>query len=116
MCEATSIGLLVDPAKAQKVLGRVPPPPPVAPDPAAKTHNSLTWKWWILEILPHSYYDLAARRKKWRIPLGARRKIPEGSVLHGSVAEKLRVDATYRPPNLPSQPWAEEPVNHCNSL
>ncbi len=26
------------PGKAQKVLGRVPPPPPVAPDPAAEAH------------------------------------------------------------------------------
>jgi hypothetical protein len=111
LCEAASFGLLVDARKAQKVLGRIAPPPPVAPNPAAKTNNSLTWKWWILEFLPHSYYDLAALRKKWRIPLGARRKIPQGSVLHESVIEKLHVDNTYHPPNLPTQPWAEEPGN-----
>jgi hypothetical protein len=114
LCEAASFGLLVDAEKVRMVLGRIPPPPPVAPDPAAKAHNSLTWKWWILEILPHSYYDQAARRKKWRIPLGARREIPDGSVLHESVAEKLRVDPSYRPSNLPPQPWAEEPANPCN--
>ncbi len=114
LCEAASFGLLVGAEKARMVLGRIPPPPPVAPDPAAKAHNSLTWKWWILEILPHSYYDRAARRKKWRIPLGARREIPDGSVLHESVVEKLRVDVSYRPSNLPAQPWAEEPANPCN--
>jgi uncharacterized protein (DUF2235 family) len=113
LCEAAFFGLLVDPQKARKVLGRIPPPPPVAPNPAAKAHNSLTWKWWILEILPHRYYDHASRQVKWRIPLGARRLIPVGSVFHQSVVEKLHVDPAYRPPNLPPQPWPEEPANPC---
>jgi uncharacterized protein (DUF2235 family) len=112
ICEALSFGLLVDPSKTDQVLGRVPPPPPVSPDPAANTHNSLTAAWWILEFLPHSYYDPVAKKAKWRIPLGARRVIPEGSVLHESVGEKLRVDPDYKPPNLPHTSGIE-PRNPC---
>jgi hypothetical protein len=107
LCEAFQFGLLVDSEKGARILGRIPPPPPVAPDPNAKLHNSLTWKWWILEFLPHSYYDLVQKRERWRIPLGARRLIPEGSVLHETVHEKIRLDLSYRPPNLPTSPGLE---------
>lgn len=106
LCEAVSLGLLVDPARADIVLGRNTQPP-VAPDPSAKTHNSLTRPWWLLECLPHSYYDSNSKKAKWRIPFGARRVIPEGSVMHESVGEKLKLDASYKPSNLPKQ-YSEE--------
>jgi uncharacterized protein (DUF2235 family) len=112
LCEAVSLGLLVDRVRAEQVLGRVPPPPPIPPDPAAHTNNSLTLAWWILEFLPHSYYDPVAKKPKWRIPLGARRAIPEDSVLHETVQEKLKVDPDYKPPNLPKS-WSVEPRNAC---
>lgn len=112
LCEALSFGLLVDPPKAKLALGRVPPPPPVAPDPLGQTHNSLTFRWWLLEFLPHSYYDPTSKKAKWRIPLGARRYIPDGSVLHATVKEKVRVDPNYKPLNLPAHP-GEEPRNPC---
>jgi uncharacterized protein (DUF2235 family) len=112
LCEAVLLGLLVDGQKAAQVLGRISPPPPVAPDPARRIHNSLTWKWWILELLPHSYYDPVLRKAGWRIPLGARRLIPEGSVLHKTVEEKRRVDSNYRPQNLPVT-YETEPRNRC---
>jgi uncharacterized protein (DUF2235 family) len=102
MCEAVSFGLLVDPAKAQAALGRTPPPPPVPPDARQKAHNSLTFWWWLLEFLPHSYYDPIAKKPRWRIPLGARRTIPDGSVLHSTVKDKLKDDSEYRPTNLPA--------------
>jgi uncharacterized protein (DUF2235 family) len=116
LCEAvSSFGLLFDPQKAARVLGRVPPPPPVAPDvkgQVGQLHKSLTAAWWILEFLPHSYYDRVKKKAGWRIPLGSRRVIPEGSVLHATVKEKLREDPSYKPPNLP-QTYSEEPRNPC---
>jgi len=118
LCEAASLGLLVDPDRADQVLARVPPkkvppPPPVPPSPAAKIHNSLTPVWWILEYLPHSYYDPVDKKKKWRIPLAAPRIIPEGSVLHATVAEKFKVDPDYKPNNLPASS-SVEPRSACD--
>lgn len=125
LCEAASFGLLVDPVKADQVLARVPAPPvepprtpptpPVPPNPAAKANNSLTPAWWILEFLPHSYYDPVAKKPKWRIPLGARRIIPEGSVLHATVREKIKIDPDYKPTNLP-EVSGTEPWNACSFL
>ena len=102
-----SHGLLVDTRRADSALGRVLPPPPIAPDPRGQTHDSLTVWWWPLELLPHSYYDPLLKRARWRIPLGARRVIPDGSILHSTVEEKIRVDAKYKPPNLPQNPDKE---------
>jgi uncharacterized protein (DUF2235 family) len=112
LCEASLAGLVIDPSKANSVLGRVPPPPPVAPDPRAIKHESLTLKWWILEFFPHSYYDPVAKRAKWRIPLGTSRVIPQGSTLHQTVDEKRRLDPTYKPRNLPAEARTE-PINVC---
>jgi uncharacterized protein (DUF2235 family) len=117
LCEAVSLGLLVDPATAEQVLARIPPttippPPPVAPNPAQKIHNSLTGAWWIVEFLPHEYYDPVEKKPKWRIPLGAPRVIPEDSVLHESIIEKLKIDPDYKPTNLPKSRKVE-PRNPC---
>lgn len=115
MCEAISLGLLVDSQKAKLALGRIPPPPPVQPDARAAIHNSLTFWWWLFEFLPHSYYDPVAKKLRWRIPRGSRRVIPAGSVLHSTVNEKLRVDPTYKPSNLPADP-GEEVTRPCAFL
>jgi uncharacterized protein (DUF2235 family) len=117
LCEAVPLGLLVDAETAEQVLARVPsttipPPPPVPPNAAQKIHKSLTWKWWILEFLPHRYYDFVEKKAKWRIPLGAPRTIPDDSVLHQTVEEKLKIDPEYKPPNLPKN-WTIEPRNAC---
>jgi uncharacterized protein (DUF2235 family) len=108
LCEAVALGLLVNPDMAKGVLGRVPSFPGVCPDPAQREHNSLTLPWWILEVFPHSFYDITTKKKKWRIPLGASRAIPPGSSFHESVWKKLEADSTYRPKNLPSD-WTTNP-------
>jgi uncharacterized protein (DUF2235 family) len=113
LCEAKSFGVRIDPAKAKQALGEVPPPPPVRPNPLQHIHNSLTAAWWILEFLPHSYYDPIAKKAKWRIPLGASRIIPPNSVFHQTVLDKLRDDPTYKPPNLPADRNNIEPRNSC---
>jgi len=75
------------------------------PDPAATLHHSLKGAWWILEVLP--------KRAKWRewlrrpsflglyFPLAEPRPIAEGSVIHGSVFERMKAVPDYRPINLP---------------
>lgn len=79
-----------------------------APDASAPLHTSLKGPWWIAEFIPKRYKDPRRGFKtSWRIPLGRRRFIKEGSTLHGSVVE--RMDATkesknpYRPPRLPER-------------
>lgn len=109
LCEAADAGLLINPHRADEVLGRdLPPQDYVPPDASAQLHNSLKWKWWPLEFLPHSYYDYASGKKRWRIPLGARRFIPEGSMLHKTVGQRGRIDPRYQPSNLPDN-YSVEP-------
>ena len=58
--------------------------------------------WWLLEILPKRYVDMSCTPPKvrWHIPLGSRRFMAEGSVLHRSVEERMK-GTDYHPPNLP---------------
>lgn len=75
------------------------------PDFRGPIHDSLRGFWWIPEFLPRMYQDPREEyRKKIMIPLGRRRWIPEGSILHESVLLRMG-DPTlgYRPPNLPKR-------------
>ncbi len=118
LCEAQSFGLVIDPAKANNVLARTLPAQQVPPNPAGELHNSLTFGWWLLEFLPHTYFDKKTGRERCRIPLGAPREIPEGSTLHESVSERLKLplQVPYRPKNLPESLVASckiEPRRPC---
>lgn len=79
-------------------------------DPCSPIHPSLTF-WWIpIELLPKRYIDTRSDRPRvhWRIPMGRRRWMAEGSLIHGSV--KIRMEATgYHPSNLPKDYAVEQP-------
>jgi uncharacterized protein (DUF2235 family) len=74
------------------------------PDPASKLHKSLRGVWWILEVIP--------KRTRWRewtrrpsllgfyLPLAEPRPIPDGSLIHGSVFDRIASEQDYRPVNL----------------
>ena len=100
MTEAVRCGLKFDAIKAQAMLDNPTSSDRVAPDPKGILHNSLTTVWWLAELLPHRYYDEKLCKPKWRLPLGARREIPEKSVLHETVLAKIKMDQQYKPENL----------------
>jgi len=105
--EAAGAGLLIDRAKAETVLGRRPAsidvpglPAYVTPDNNAMRHNSLHGAWWALECLPQRD---AHPGRRWYIPLGRRRIIPPGSLIHEST-----LTGRWRPKDLPAhsvEPW-----------
>ena len=69
----------------------------------ATIHNSLRWFWWLLEVLPHRVHDpLRNFAVRWIIPLGHRRRVNDGSVIHQSVVDRMKEVPGYRPPNLPA--------------
>lgn len=74
----------------------------VPPDATAEAHRSLGAAWWPLELLP--------KRSRWRetrarsvlglyLPLGERRRIRPGDLIHPSVTERRRLIG-YHPANL----------------
>jgi uncharacterized protein (DUF2235 family) len=114
LSEACDFGLRIDLCHTQMILGRTAavlrPPRYVSPDPTAKLHHSLHGAWWSVELLPHQYYSEPDGDPKWRIPLGARRAIAEGSLIHESVLERMSQIKDYRPANLPMQYIVEPKV------
>src|SRR6185437_2094748 len=63
-------------------------------------HKSLKGLWWILEIFPHRYYDIDHGEEQWRVPLGARRKIPKDSFIHPTVPARIKANEDYDPQNI----------------
>ncbi len=82
------------------------------PKPDHQIHESLTWKWWLLQLFPQQYYDKDDKRIQWRVPYGRPRKIPKGSILHGSAVRRIEStfpgEKAYRPRNFKR--------NHCKPL
>jgi len=74
----------------------------VAPDATAKQHNSLSWAWWPLEVLPKAAKYRETRRRGWGVywPLGERRVVRPGDLVHISVRARMKARPDYRPVNL----------------
>jgi uncharacterized protein (DUF2235 family) len=83
------------------------------PKPTASiVHKSLKGAWWLLELLPHRYYDKDDGAENWRTPLGMRRRIPRGAFIHKSVVARLESESEhYNPKNLKGGIDALQPVN-----
>jgi uncharacterized protein (DUF2235 family) len=83
--EAEAHGLKVDPVCREAVIGAGQ-----GPDPNGCMHDELAshpW-WWIAEIVPKRHYESATRTRSWRLNLGRRRRIPDGSTIHESVLQR----------------------------
>ena len=103
--EAKGAGILVEADREAMIFGRptqetyAAAPLYTTPDPYWPEHKSLHGSWWLLEFLPHRYYNKQDKRERWRIPLGVRRHIPPNSLMHPSVVERMDKHP-YSPPNL----------------
>lgn len=99
--EAQANGLRLDPERVADVFAR----PENQPDPAGMLHESLEGPWWALEYWPKPYTDMSQHPPewRWRVPRGARRRVPFDAVIHPSVFQRMS-DPTlrYHPPNLPN--------------
>lgn len=108
LVQARDAGIKLAPERVSLVLGDTtaayPACQPLYKKPeASPVHKSLKGMWWLLEILPHIYYDKGLRREARRVPLGAWRQIPDGALVHESVVQRLNNPAAeYAPKNLDS--------------
>lgn len=104
--EAKKAGISVEPDREKLIFGEpteqeyAAAPLYKVPEPYWPIHKSLYGPWWILEILPHRYYNKQAKKESWRIPMGVPRHIPPNSIMHPSVVERMD-HHPYAPPNLP---------------
>jgi uncharacterized protein (DUF2235 family) len=83
-----------------------------APLSTAKIHESLRGVWHIVELIPKRVSIRQADntwQKRWIIPRGHHRKLPDDAIIHPGVYERMRLDGAYRPPNLPGS-WTTAPV------
>jgi len=82
--EAVSLGLLVDPAKVDLILGATDHQYAPA-DPHATIHKSLKGAWWLVEYFPKRHFNWQTGKWERRMNLGRARTIPPGSLVHQSV-------------------------------
>jgi Uncharacterized alpha/beta hydrolase domain (DUF2235) len=106
LTEANADGLQINKDKRDAILGDGSPKYPALTQmnhPAKELnllHSSLTWKWAPLEAFPHKYFDETGT-KRWRLsPLPHSREIPDGSLIHPSLRNRLAKDEAYKPKNL----------------
>lgn len=85
--EATTAGLLVDPARKDRILG-VAGGDYVRPDSKADIHVSLKGGWLVAEVVAKKHYDWKTGETNRRMNLGRSREIPPGSQIHCSAYER----------------------------
>ena len=116
--EAAAAGVTFVPSRREMLFGKLcedyPQTSHLYEEHAAKTvHDSLKGPWWLLEVLPHRYYDKDDRVEQKRVPLGAWRSIPSGALIHHSVHERLSDPAAnYHPKNVTKDELKEVPKAH----
>ncbi|MEM1374095.1 MAG: DUF2235 domain-containing protein [Pseudomonadota bacterium] len=73
-----------------------------SPDPRGPVHRSLTGVWRAAELIPKTVRRREPKedRRGYYLPLGERRHIAPGSLVHRAVFDKRRLDDTYDPPAL----------------
>ena len=109
--EAVKAGLTVNRQTVNHLAWGVPrkgsPFSYVKPDFTQDPHNSLSLGWRVLEYIPKSdkYKEWKARQSYvgHYIPDAEPRPIAEDAFIHGSVVERMKAVAKYRPINLPSR-------------
>jgi len=79
--EAAAANMLFDAGRVKQVLGN-PPGKFVAPDPAAKMHNSLTPVWWIAEFLPKTHWNQDRKRRELHFNVFRRRRMGDTPIVH----------------------------------
>ena len=70
----------------------------IAPNPLAELHNSLVGAWKPLQYIPRVRWDVQQQKTILQCPKRIR-TIPDKSMLHQSVLERLE-SGSYQPPNL----------------
>ena len=106
LVQAHNAGIRLAPDRVKLVLGEptttYPACQPLYKKPnSSPVHKSLKALWWVLEVLPHIFYDKDRDKELHRIPLGAWRQIPDGALIHSSVVQRLKDSgAGYSPKNL----------------
>lgn len=104
--EANKAGLVIEQNVLDVQLGSKPDrngfkltPPSVE----AMLHQSLYGLWWLLEMLPRRQWNPQHGQMHWTWGPNRPRRIPENSIMHVSVQERMKSLPDYRPVNLPAQ-------------
>jgi uncharacterized protein (DUF2235 family) len=102
--EAELAGLTVDQAGKAQILGSAPNSRFVAPDARGMQHESLKGAWRVAEVWPkivrvREQESENVWHNRIRLNLGRARCVPQGSLLHVSVKERME-SVNYQPKNL----------------
>ena len=100
LAEAKDAGLLIEPDWVKHFFIENPP------DPNATLHQSLHGLWWVPEFIPRNHVVREGDVYQKRIGThGARsRTVPEGSLIHQSVFDRMKDPRNhYHPGNLPQK-------------